>query len=589
MCSGISRRVLAVVALAALVAAPLACDSLVQLDAGGKAKQETPDFNGDGYADLAVPGPLSTVDGVQLAGAVSVVYGSRSGPDTEHSQVVTRATAGTLGQLAARGTWFGGSPVARDFDGDGFTDLAVTVSTDADDLNGTVVLWGSSPGLSGGTTLPGGWGLHGGDFDGDGRADLLLDNYYGSGRGDGDGPTVLFGPLSRDGKARRKDSLGTSWGDNIVPRAIIVGDLTGDGRDDLVTSQGFEEMQERGRFFEGDEDGLKGHASDDLNSYSADGMIADFDGDGYGDLVVRDVGLVSEDSQDRPGELRVFRGSDSGPGSRAQRITLKTLGLPGIDEQSGGDGFGDVLAAADVNGDGYADLAVGLPGEDTGQVSDTGAVVLLLGGKKGLTDSGAQVITQDTPGVPGRGERGDHFGAALRTGDLNHDGHPDLAVGAPGEHGKVQQSGAVWILNGTAKGLSTTNVASFGPAALGAPEEGYDGTEFDAKGTDFGGSFTAGEGGCVAVAPSPGGTRVKDTERNNDTAPVRAGENGSLSCALPNDDGMSRWAVAAGIAAAVGSLLLVVRYRRRKAPYSGPVKTPWWACLEREPRPPVGQ
>lgn len=63
---------------------------------------------------------------------------------------------------------------------------------------------------------------------------------------------------------------------------------------------------------------------------------ADFDGDGYGGLVVRDVGQVSGDSQDRPGELRVFRGSDSGPGSRAHRITMKTLGLPGIDERSWG-------------------------------------------------------------------------------------------------------------------------------------------------------------------------------------------------------------------------------------------------------------
>ncbi|MEV0371720.1 hypothetical protein AB0I10_18130 [Streptomyces sp. NPDC050636] len=87
----------------------------------------------------------------------------------------------------------GGSPAARDFDGDGFTDLAVTVSTDADGHVGTVMLWGSSAGLSGGMTLPGGRGLHGGDFDGVGRTDLLLDNYYGSGRQDGDGPSVLYG------------------------------------------------------------------------------------------------------------------------------------------------------------------------------------------------------------------------------------------------------------------------------------------------------------------------------------------------------------------------------------------------------------
>lgn len=559
-----SQRVLAVVALAALAAVPLACDS-----PPGKAKQEVPDFNGDGYADLVAPGTLSTVDGVERAGAVSVVYGSRSGPATEHGQVISRATKGTLGRLAARGTGFGDSPVARDLDGDGFTDLAVTVSTDIDDRHGTVVLWGSSTGLSGGTTLPGGWGLHGGDFDGDGQADLLLGSYYGSDRRDGDGPTVLYGPLSRDGKAHRKDSLGTDWGDDIGPRGILVGDLTGDGRDDLVTSQGFEEMQEHGRFFKGDEDGLEQHASDDINSYSSNGVVADFDGDGYGDLVVRDVGMVSEDSEYRPGELRVFRGSDSGPGSRAQQITQESLDLPGLDEQAVGDGFGDVLAAADVNGDGYADLAIGLPGEDTGQVPDTGAVVLLLGGKKGLTASGAQVISQDTPGVPGRGEQGDGFGSALRTGDLNHDGHPDLAVGAPGENGTVQKSGAVWILNGTANGLSTANVTSFGPAALGAPEKGYDGTDLDVQGTYFGGNFTAGEDGCVAAA--------------------RGGDNGSSSCALPNDGGMNGWSMTAASVAAAASVLFAISYRRRKTSPSGPAKTSWWLTrFEREPRPPVG-
>jgi hypothetical protein len=559
-----SRRVLTAVALAALVAVPLACGS----PPPGKAKQEVPDFNGDGYADLAVPGTLSTVDGVQRAGAVSVVYGSRSGLDTGHTQVVSRATKGPLGRLAARGTGFGGDPVARDLDGDGFTDLAVEVNTDADDRHGTVVLWGSSAGLSGGTTLPGGWGLHGGDFDGDGRADLLLESYYGGRRLDGDGPTVLYGPLSRDGKARRKDSLGTSgWGDDIGPRGLLVGDLTGDGRDDVVTSQGFEEMQEHGRFFESDEDGLTRH-SDELDSYSSNGTIADFDGDGYGDLVVRDVGMVSEDSESRPGELRVFRGSDDGPGSRARRITQKTLNLSGLDEQTVGDGFGDILAAADVNGDGYADLAIGLPGEDTGQVQDTGAVVLLLGGKKGLTASDAQVISQDTPGVPGKGEQGDGFGSALRTGDLNHDGHPDLAVGAPGENGRVQKSGAVWILDGTAKGLSTANVTSFGSATLGAPEKGYDGTDLEVRGTYFGGSFTADEDGCVATA--------------------RGEDNGSSSCALPNDGGVNGWSMAAaGVAAA--SALLVVSHRRRKASPSGPAKTSWWLTrFEREPRPPVG-
>ncbi|MET8680999.1 hypothetical protein ABZW18_26310 [Streptomyces sp. NPDC004647] len=93
--------------------------------------------------------------------------------------------------------------------------------------------------------------------------------------------------------------------------------------------------------------------------------------------------------------------------------------------------------------------------------------------------------------------------------------------------------------------------------------------------------------GCVAVSgwtgTPPGVTPVKDAERSNDTAPVQVAENGSFSCALAKDDGVSGWAVGAGIVAIAGSVLLVVRYRRRKASPSGRVPTPWWARFEREP------
>lgn len=52
------------------------------------------DFNGDGYADLAVSAPGGTVSGVAGAGQVSVVYGSAAGADTAHPQLINRASAG---------------------------------------------------------------------------------------------------------------------------------------------------------------------------------------------------------------------------------------------------------------------------------------------------------------------------------------------------------------------------------------------------------------------------------------------------------------------------------------------------------------
>jgi hypothetical protein len=80
-----------------------------------------------------------------------------------------------------------------------------------------------------------------------------------------------------------------------------------------------------------------------------------------------------------------------------------------------GDHFGAALTTADVNHDGYADLAAGAPFEDVGAVADAGAVSVLPGSASGLTTSGGRLFTQDSSGVPGA-EPGDWFGDALAAG-----------------------------------------------------------------------------------------------------------------------------------------------------------------------------
>ena len=148
------------------------------------------DFDGDGFADLAVGVPGEGVDGHAGAGAVNVLYGSRTGLTAARDQYWTLDTAGLKGS-SDEGAQLGRAIASGDFDGDGYADLAVgSADRSADGTRGAVhVLRGSPAGLtargdqrwSPATVMPGieslgsfGSALTAADFDGDGYADLAI-------------------------------------------------------------------------------------------------------------------------------------------------------------------------------------------------------------------------------------------------------------------------------------------------------------------------------------------------------------------------------------------------------------------------------
>jgi hypothetical protein len=116
----------------------------------------------------------------------------------------------------------------------------------------------------------------------------------------------------------------------------------------------------------------------------------------------------------------------------------------------------------DFNGDGYSDLAISAPGayrERQGCAPDGGVVYVLYGSANGLTATGNQEWSQDSPGIADSGERGDDFGRTLAWGDFDGDNIDDLLIGVPYESitttaGLQGVAGAVHVLYGSRIGLT---------------------------------------------------------------------------------------------------------------------------------------
>jgi hypothetical protein len=362
-----------------------------------------PDTDGDGLAELVFTAPEDAAL-VRSGGSVLVRFGRDHMGTVDLAQV--RADGSTTWDARIRTdrarSSLGASVASGDFNGDGFSDLAV-----------------GAPGMARPSTAQG-------------------------------AVFVFYGPVYGDLDAEMADVVfsGVDAGSRLGS-ALVGGDLDGDGFDDLVLTATDEhgpgvkrgaahvlygaEAWTSGRIDAVREAVLYG-TLDGLELGDAAAMVGDLNGDGAADLAVS----ASNDGALKFGRVDLVMGT----GSRLQGALVADVTLVGAGT---GQRLGvDLAGAGDVNGDGLGDLLIG---------TSRNVAYLVLGG---TLNGGASAIA-GAADVTFTGD-GSSFGLRVgAAGDLNGDGLSDMLIGAHSDDDGGRNAGSAYVVYGAAQMPATVH------------------------------------------------------------------------------------------------------------------------------------
>ncbi len=303
-----------------------------------------------------------------------------------------------------------------------------------------------------------------GDVNDDGFADVIVGALGPASSGARGGA-----PLEFHGSAA---GLGTSpaWTPAASPSDIVrgesvacAGDVNADGYSDVIIG---DTLYDNGQSHEGRASVYLGSAaglattpawSVEGNQVDADlgasvASAGDVNGDGFADVIVGaprfDGGNPNE------GRASIFLGSVNGPQSIASWSVES--------DQDHAHLGASVASAQDVNGDGFADVLVGAPLFDAGQV-DEGVAYAYFGSPAGPATTPSWIGEVDQAGA--------EFGSSVASfGDKNGDGFADVVVGAPFADGLVPSGGAAFIYLGSCDGFASATPFGIGkPGSIGTP------------------------------------------------------------------------------------------------------------------------